>query len=95
MSKLTCMEAILEVLLGKTTTGLHHPNGDDIILGCMAIATGETKETDLVSWIAAHDKNRSEAEICRDICAYLRESRYPAKPSAILAEAIAAGKAAL
>lgn len=95
MSKITCMEAILEVLLGKTTTGLHHPHTEDVIMGCMALATGEAKETDIVSWIAARDKNRSEAQICFDICSFFRETRYPAQTSAILAEAIAAGKAAL
>lgn len=95
MSKMTCMEAILNVLLDKTTTGLHHPHSEDVIMGCMALATGEAHETDIVSWIAARDKTRSEAQICFDICSFFRETRYPAKTSAILAEAIAAGKAAL
>lgn len=95
MSKLTCMEAILEVLLGNTTTGLHHPHSEDVIMGCMALATGESHEPDVVSWIAARDKERSEAEICFDLCEFFRETRYPAKSSTILEEAIAAGREAL
>ena len=94
MSKMTCMEAILEVLLDKTTVGLRHPHLDPILKGCMALATGESSEPDVIAWIVAHDKNRTEEEICKDVCIFLRETRYPLKTSSLLAEAVAAGKAA-
>lgn len=95
MSKLTCMEAVFDAIAGVGTAGLEHECLDDLVMGCFALASGESSEPDVVAWIAAHDKERSDLEICRDICDYFRRFRGAAKPSAIIAQAIAAGKAAL
>ena len=72
MSKMTCMEAVYDVLAGRCTAGLDHDCFDDLVMGCYALASGESSEPDAVAWIAAHDKERSELEICRDICDYFR-----------------------
>lgn len=95
MSKLTCMEAVFEVLAGRTTSGLDHECFDDLVMGCYALASGESSEPDVVAWIAAQDRERSQEQICLDICDYFRRHNSAAKPSALMAQAIAAGKAAL
>ena len=95
MSKLTCMEAVFDVLAGASTAGLDHECLDDLVMGCYAMASGESSEPDVAAWIAARDKERSELEVCRDICDYFRRFRGAAKPSAVIAKAIAAGKEAL
>lgn len=95
MSKMTCMEAIFGVLTERVTMGTEHQCFDDIAMGCFALASGESTEPDVPKWIAAHDKERSELEVCLDICDYFRRYHGTAQPSAVMARAIAAGKAAL
>lgn len=95
MSKLTCMEAVFDVLTGRVTGGLDHECFDDLVMGCYALASGESNEPDVPAWIAARDKERSELEICLDICDYFRRYHGAAKPSAVMEQAIAAGKAAI
>ena len=95
MSKMTCMEAIFEVPAGRATAGLEHECFDDLVKGCYALASGESNEPDVVAWIAARDKERSEVEICVDICDYFHRYHGAAKPSALIARAIAAGRGAL
>lgn len=95
MSKMTCAEAIYEVLAGKYNAVIDHECFDDVFMGCFALASGESNEPDVLKWIAARDKERTELEICLDICDYFRKYHGTVKPTAILAKAIAAGKAAL
>jgi len=95
MSKMTCMEAICEVLTEGGTACLEHQCFDDIVMGCFAWAISEGTGLDVPRWIAAHDKERSEEEVCLDICDYFRRYHGTAKPSVVMALAIAAGKAAL
>lgn len=95
MSRMACVEAIYDVLAGRTTAGLEHECFDDILQGCYALASGDGSEADVPTWIAAHDKERSELEVCVDICDYFRRYHGTAKPSAVMAQAIAAGKEAL
>lgn len=95
MSKMKCMEAVFDVLAGRSTVGLDHQCFDDLVMGCYALASGESSEPDLVAWIAARDKERGELEICLDICDYFRHYHGTAKPSAVIEQAIAAGKAAI
>lgn len=95
MSKMTCVEAIFDELTGKISAGLDHECLDDLMAGCFALACGESSEPDIVAWIAARDKERSEFQICLDICDYFRRFHGAAKPSAVIARAIAAGKEAL
>lgn len=94
MSKLTCMEAVFEVLAGRATAGLDHECFDDLVMACYALASGESSEPDVVAWIAAHDQERSPEQICLDICDYFRRCNSGRLPSAVLAEAIAAGRRA-
>lgn len=95
MSKMKCAEAVYDVLVGKVTAALDHDCLEDLVMGCCALASGESNEPDVVAWIAARDKDRSEWEICSDICAYFRYYHGPVKPSEVMAKAIAAGKAAM
>ena len=91
MSKLTCMEAVFDVLAGASTAGLDHECLDDLVMGCYAMASGESSEPDVAAWIAARDKERRNMIVTDDVI----ESRGAAKPSAVIAKAIAAGKEAL
>ena len=95
MSKMQCMEAIFDVLAGRGTAGLDHECFDDLIMGCFALAAGEDSAPDVPAWITARDKGRDELKVCLDICDYFRRYHGDAKPSEVLARAIAAGKAAL
>lgn len=95
MRKMKCAEAVYDALVGKVTAALDHDSLDDLVRACCAIASGESKEPDVVAWIAARDKERSEWEICSDICAYFRYYHGPVKPSEVIAKAIAAGRAAM
>lgn len=96
MSKMTCAEAIFDVLVGKYHVDTEHECFDDLFIGCFALAVGEGSERDVTAWIAARDEDRSEFQICLDICDYFHR-RHPAhlQPSAVMAEAIAAGMEAL
>ena len=95
MSKMTCMEAVFDVLAGQYTAGLEHECFDDLVKGCYALASGESSEPDVVAWIAAHDKERSEVEIRIDVCDFVRRHLGKVKPSEVIARAIQAGKDAL
>lgn len=95
MSKMTCMEAIAESLFGPVTAGMDDPIFEDMVNGCMAVAIGECEETDVVSWIVSHRKERSEIEVCLEILKFFRWHCRGRKPSEVLAAAVAAGKAAL
>ena len=94
MSKLTCLEAVFDVLAGPYVGGLEHECFDDLLRACYALASGESSEPDAVAWIAAHDKERSELEISMDICDFVRRHQGKVKPSEVIAQAIQAGKAA-
>lgn len=101
MSKMTCMEAVFEVLANNAVTSvaagdaLEHQCFDDVLKGCFALASGESSEPDVPAWIAAHDSERSEFEVCLDICDYFYRYHGTARPSAVMERAIAAGKEAL
>ena len=95
MSKMTCMEAIVDTLFGPVTAGMDDDICDDVVMGCMALATGECSEKTVVDWIVAHDKERSEMEICLEILKFFRRYCRDSKPSETLAAAVAAGLAAL
>ena len=95
MSKMTCMEAVFDALAGRATAGLDHECFDELVMGCYALASGESNEPDVPAWIAARDKERSELDVCLDICDWFRRYHGTAQPSAVIAQAIAAGKAAL
>lgn len=95
MSKMICMEAIVETLFGPVTAGMNDDICDDIIMGCMALATGECSQKTVVDWIVAHDKERSEMEVCLEILKFFRRNCRNGNPSETLAAAVAAGKAAL
>lgn len=95
MSKLTCMEAIVDTLFGPVTAGMDDDICDDIVMGCMALATGECSEKTVVDWIVAHDKERSELEVCLEILRFFRRHCRNNSPSETLAAAVAAGMAVL
>ena len=95
MSKMTCMEAIVNVLFGPVTGGMDDDIVDDIVMGCMALATGESSQNTVIEWIVAHDKERSEIEVCMEVLKFFRRNRLKNNASEILAEAVAAGMAAL
>lgn len=95
MSKMTCMEAIVDTLFGPVTAGMDDDIVDDIVMGCMALATGECSEKTVVDWIVAHDKERSEMEVCLAILRFFRRHCRNSNPSEIMAAAVAAGMAAL
>lgn len=95
MSKMTCMEAIFDVLTEPSPLVTNCDCFDDLVMACFALASGEGSEPDVPAWIAAHDKERSEVEIYVDICDFFAKYHGKVKPSAVLARAIAAGKAAL
>ncbi len=95
MSKMTCMEAIAESLFGPVTAGMDDPIFEDMVKGCMALATGECSEKTVVDWIVAHDKERSEIEVCLEILKFFRWHCRGSKPSEVLAAAVAAGMEAL
>lgn len=95
MSKMTCMEAVFDVLVGQYTAGLDHECFDDLVKACYALASGESKEPDVVGWIAARDKERTEVDIRMDICDFVRRHLGRVKPSEVIEKAIQAGKDAL
>ena len=95
MSKMTCMEAIVETLFGPVTAGMDDDIVDDIVKGCMALATGEGKEKTVIDWIVAHDKERSEMDVCLEVLKFFRRNCREKNPSEIMAAAVAAGRAAL
>jgi hypothetical protein len=89
------MEAIVDTLFGPVTAGMDDDICDDIVMGCMALATGECSETTVVDWIVAHDKERSELEVCLEILRFFRRYRRNSAASETLAAAVAAGMAVL
>ena len=95
MSKMTCMEAIVDTLFGPVTAGMDDDIVDDIVMGCMALATGECSEKTVIDWIVAHDKERSEMEVCLEVLKFFRQYCRYNNPSEIMAAAVAAGMAAL
>lgn len=95
MSKMTCMEAIVDTLFGPVTAGMDDDIVDDIVKGCMALATGECSEKTVIDWIVAHDKERSEMEVCLEVLKFFRRYRRNSNPSEIIAAAVAAGREAL
>lgn len=95
MSKMTCAEAIFDLLAGKYAGSTEHECFDDIFMACMDLAAGQGTGTDVPAWIAARDKERSEEEVCLDICDYFRRHHGTAKPSVVMAQAITAGRNAL
>lgn len=90
MSKMKCVEEVYDVL---AAAGLRedHMCFDDLIYGCVALASGEAN-TDLVSYLEDMDADRDGAAIALDIYTYVRESGSEERPSAIIARAIAAGR---
>lgn len=92
---MTCVEAIFDTLAGRATAGLDHECFNDLVMGCFALASGESSEPDVAAWIAAHDKERSELEVYLDICDYFKRFHGSERPSDILARAVEAGRAAL
>lgn len=95
MSKMTCMEAIVDALFGPVTAGMDDDIVDDIVMGCMALATGECSQKTVIDWIVARDKERSEMEVCMEVLKFFRRYRLKNNASEIMAEAVAAGMAAL
>lgn len=95
MSKMTCMEAIADCLFGQVTAGMDEPIFEGMINGCMALAIGECQEDNVIDWIVAHSKDADEIEVCLGILKFFRLHCRSRKPSEVLAEAVAAGKAAL
>lgn len=95
MSKMTCMEAICDSLFGQMTGGMDDPIFEDMIMGCMALATGECSEKTVIDWIVAHDTERSEIEVCLAILKFFRWHCRSRKPSVVIAEAVLAGRAVL
>ena len=95
MGKMECAEAVYDTLEKKGKLVVGHGCFDDIYMACYGLACGDDAGADVIKWISARDKSRSEAEICRDICRYFRKHKITVRPSSIFADAIAAGRAAL
>lgn len=95
MGKMECAEAVYDTLEKKGKLVVGHGCFDDIYMACYGLACGDDPGADVIKWISARDRSRSEAEICRDICRYFRKHKIAVRPSSIFADAIAAGRAAL
>lgn len=91
MSRMACVENIYDVLVGE---GLRtdHACFDDLVIGCSELVA-QDKGTDIVSVLAEMDEDRDETTIALDIYEYVRNCGSAAKPTAIIAKAVAAGMA--
>lgn len=95
MSKMTCVEAIYEVLVEKYGIETDSECFEDVLFGCCAAAFGDITSGEVPEWLATRDLERDVAAVCLDIVSYFRECGIRAVPSEVIAEATAAGRAAL
>lgn len=93
MSRIAAVERIFDTLVGAGLSQ-DHSDFDDLIIGCLAAAVDPVAAgKEVITIIADLDEERTEAEVCMDLCDYRKVSGSKQPIGVTIAQAVAAGRA--
>lgn len=93
MSRIAAVERIFDTLVGAGLSE-DHSSFDDLVMGCLAAAVDPAAAgKEVITIIADLDEERTEEEVCMDLCDYRKASGSKQPIGVTIAQAVAAGRA--
>ena len=93
MSRIAAIENIYDTLV-ENGLDTDHAIFDDIVIGCLTAAVDPAAAgKEVITIIADLDEERTEEEVCMDLCDYRKVSGSKQPIGVTIAQAVAAGRA--